>query len=105
MQQSKPMDHVLRGLCTAIVFVGLGFLDYPNSLWGYLLRFVSSGLPKPTVFELAIPLVAFGLASWILGAAVETGLVSLGFRLSDPLSEEQANYDDRQREPPGSSGP
>ena len=98
------MDHVLRTICTALVYVSLGFLDHPNSLWGCLLRLVTGELPTPTVFDVGIPLVAFGFTSWILGAAVETGLVSLGFRLTDPSNDEKSNYDDRQREPPTSSG-
>jgi len=103
MWPTIPTDYRLRILCSAVVFVGLGFLCHPESLWGDYYRLMSSVGPRPTFANLTFPVIGFAFISWFFGAAIETALVTLGLRLSVPRSDEQDDYDDRLPDAQGSS--
>ena len=97
IHRSNLTDHLLRGLCSAVLLTGLGFLDHPNSLWGAYFRLVAGRQPQPTVVDLVLATVAFGGLSLLFGAAIETALITVGLRLSSRATDEDGNYDDRQR--------
>jgi hypothetical protein len=96
-------DQSLRLLCCAAVFVALGCLGHPNSMWGDYFRLIPGIPPKPTFSQLTVPVLAYAFIAWIVGAAIETGLGLLGFELPGSRIGEEDNYQDRL--PPGSSGP
>ena len=91
--QPRPTDQLLRAVCCAACFLGLGLEGYPHCFWMDTLRLVTGAPPQPTFAGLAVPAVGYAGVAWLLGATLETGLVALGLRLTRP-PEQAADYDD-----------
>src|SRR5262245_34660515 len=88
-RQPKPIDCLLRALCCGALFVGFGFLNHPHGFWGKIARDPTQSANERVVIEMA----TFAVVAWLLGSAVETGLVALGVRITRPVDQTE-DYDD-----------